>query len=193
MDITETLAPNSDQLDAIELAGSPRTFRITDVTAGKDDQPVNVHLEGFPRVWRPGKSMRRVLAAAWGTDASVYVGRSVTLYCDETVQFGGAAVGGTRISHMSHIDGPKRVPLLVKRGKSEMFTVQPLPDTPRSESSAQGATNAEPTLEAVTACTDLDALKVMWKASGPERREQITARVAEIKATTVQGELGAES
>ncbi len=32
--------------------------------------------------------MRRVLAAAWGTDASVYVGRSVRLYFDPNVTFG---------------------------------------------------------------------------------------------------------
>lgn len=72
--------------------------------------------------------MRRVIVAAWGPDATKYAGRRVTLFCDTTVQFGGEAVGGTRISHMSGIDKPLRVPLLVKRGKSATFTVQPLPD-----------------------------------------------------------------
>ena len=28
MDITDTLAPNSDQLDAVDLLGGPRTFTI---------------------------------------------------------------------------------------------------------------------------------------------------------------------
>lgn len=126
MDISETLAPNSDQLDAVDLLGGPRTFTITQVTRGNAEQPVNIHLAEFPRVWRPGKSMRRVLAAAWGTDATVYVGRRVTLYCDESVRFGGKAVGGTRIKALSHIDQPKTVPLLVSRGQSAMFTVQPI-------------------------------------------------------------------
>ena len=126
MDISETLAPNSDQLDAVDLLGGPRTFTITQVTRGNAEQPVNIHLAEFPRVWRPGKSMRRVLASAWGTDATVYVGRRVTLYCDESVKFGGKAVGGTRIKALSHIDQPKTVPLLVSRGQSAMFTVQPI-------------------------------------------------------------------
>ena len=69
MDITETLAPTSDQLDAVDLLGGPRTFTIAGVKAGNEEQPVQVTLAEFPRVWRPGKSMRRVLAAAWGTDA----------------------------------------------------------------------------------------------------------------------------
>lgn len=130
MDISDTLAPNSDQLDAVDLLGGPRTFTISDVKRGKTEQPVEIHLAEFPRVWRPGKSMRRVLAACWGTDASVYVGRRVTLYCDESVTFGPDVVGGTRISHLSHIDKARRIPLMVKRGKSATFTVKPLTDTP---------------------------------------------------------------
>lgn len=128
MDISDTLAPNSDQLDAIDLLGNPRTFTITEVSKGNAEQPVQIALAEFPRVWRPGKSMRRVLAACWGTDASVYVGRRVTLYCDESVRFGNDVVGGTRISHLSHIDKPKSIPLLISRGKSATFRVQPLAD-----------------------------------------------------------------
>jgi hypothetical protein len=171
MDISDTLAPNSDQLDAVDLLGGPQTFTITDVSKGKDDQPVNVHLAEFPRVWRPGKSMRRVLASCWGTEASAWVGRRVTLYCDESVTFGNDVVGGTRISHLSHIDGVKKIPLLVKRGKSATFKVEPLPDAP-----------AEPTAEDVAACTDLAALKGLWdRATTEERREQIRQRKADLE------------
>lgn len=134
MDITATLAPKSDQLDAIDLVGGPRIFTVTDVTAGNAEQPVNVHLAEFDRVWRPGKSMRRVLAAGWGTDASNWKGRKIELFCDLDVQFGGERVGGTRISRMSHLDKPLQVPLLIKRGKSAIFKVQPLPaDTPATD------------------------------------------------------------
>lgn len=132
LDMTESLAPKSDQLDAIDLAASgPRTFTIEKVTKHDTDQPFNFHLAEFPRVWRPGKSMRRVIAAAWGTKTSAYIGQRVTLYCDPSVQFGNDVTGGTRISHMSGLDKPLKVPLLVKRGKSALFTVQPLPDAPR--------------------------------------------------------------
>lgn len=126
MDLTDTIQANSDQLDAIDLIAGPRTFTITEISKGNAEQPVNLHLAEFPRVWRPGKSMRRVLVACWGKDASAYVGRRVTLYCDPTVKFGGEAVGGTRISHLSHLDRPKTMPLPVTRGKSVTFKVQPL-------------------------------------------------------------------
>lgn len=169
MDITESLAPNSDQLDAIDLVLGPRTFTITDVSKGNAEQPVNVHLAEFPRVWRPGKSMRRVLAAAWGAQASEWVGRRVTLYCDPDVMFGKDKVGGTRISHLSHIDKPKSVPLLVSRGKSATFTVQPLPDEPPA-----------PTEADVTAATDQAQLREWWNAH-QHLRPVIEARVAELK------------
>ena len=123
MDISHTLEPTSEQLDAVELLGGPRIFTIERVSKGNAEQPVNVHLRDFPRPWRPGKSMRRVLVACWGPDASQYAGRRVELFCDPDVRFGGQAVGGTRISRLSHIDGPKGVSLLVARGKP--YSVQP--------------------------------------------------------------------
>lgn len=171
MDISHTLKPNSDQLDAIELVGSPRTFTIESVSKGNAEQPVNINLVGFPRPWRPGKSMRRVLAACWGTDASVYVGRRVTLYCDPEVMFGKDRVGGTRISHLSHIDKPKRIPLLVSRGKSATYVVDPLPDEP---------TPVALTDDEIDAATTTDELRALWGAASPEQQERIKARVAEL-------------
>lgn len=128
MDLTESIAPKSDQLDAIDLISGPRTFTIEKVTAGNTEQPFNFHLREFPRVWRPGLSMRRVIVAAWGSDATKYAGQKVTLYCDPDVDFGGVKVGGTRISHMTGIDKTLKVPLLIKRGKSAIYTVEPIVD-----------------------------------------------------------------
>ena len=175
MDISDTLAPNSDQLDAVDLLTGPRTFTIESASRGDDGQPVQIHLAEFPRPWRPGKSMRRVLVAAWGPEASAYIGRRVTLYCDPDVKFGGEKVGGTRISHMTHLKGnkPLSVPLLISRGKSAMFTVQPLTEPIQP---------TEPTAEQVAASTDVDALRTLWNASSPTRRKQIEARVAELTA-----------
>jgi hypothetical protein len=165
VDISDTLAPKSDQLDAVDLLGGPQTFTITKVSKGNAEQPVNVHLAEFPRVWRPGKSMRRVLAACWGTESSEWVGRRVTLYCDESVTFGNDVVGGTRISHLSHIDKRKSVPLLVKRGKSATFTVEPLPDAPTQQPAPS---------------PEVAALRAEWKDATPERRAEIEAEVARL-------------
>ena len=126
MDISDTLAPTSDQLDAVDLLGGPQTFTVSGVSRGSAEQPVNIDLAEFPRPWRPGKSMRRVLVACWGPDAAAYVGRQVTLWCDPAVRFGGQEVGGVRITHLSGLDKPRRVPLLVSRGKSAMYRVDPL-------------------------------------------------------------------
>lgn len=172
MDISETLAPASDQLDAIDLVAGPRTFTVTKVSEGSAEQPVQVHLAEFPRVWRPGKSMRRVLAAGWGTDAKQWTGRRVELFCDPSVQFGGAAVGGTRISRMSHIDKALKVPLLIKRGKSAVFTVQPLPDAPQVD---------------IATCEDVDTLRGMWAQADDETRAQIKARVTELTKEATDG------
>jgi len=160
MDISDTLAPNSDQLDAIDLVSGPRTFTIERVSKGNPEQPVNIHLAEFPRVWRPSKSMRRVLAACWGTDASEWAGRRVTLYCDPEVMFGKDKVGGTRISHLSHIDKPKSIPLLVSRGKSATFKVQPL---------------AEPTNEERIA-----SLRAEWMTASDDRKAEIEAEVSKL-------------
>ena len=162
MDIEDTLAPNSDQLDAIELVSGPRIFTVTGVDKGSAEQPVNVHLAEFPRVWRPGKSMRRVLAFCWGTDAAQWTGRRVELYCDPEVTFGKDKVGGTRIRRLSHIDGQKKIPLLVTRGKSATFAVDPLPD-------------AEPP-------SRLDQLRAEWHTANPERRQAIEAEVEALEA-----------
>lgn len=173
-DISDTLAPNSDQLDACDLLGGARIFTIAKVSKGSAEQPIDIHLAEFPRVWRPGKSMRRVLAACWGTDAAAWTGRRVELYCDESVRFGSEVVGGTRIARLSDISKAKSVPLLVSRGKSAMFKVAPLPDAPTP------AAPPEPSAEEVAACTDKDELGRMWKRSSPERRKQIEQRVADL-------------
>lgn len=155
IDLTESIAPKSDQLDAIDLLSGPRTFTIERVTANNADQPFNFHLREFPRVWRPGKSMRRVIVKAWGPNADNYIGKRVTLYCDETVRFGNDVIGGTRISHMSGIDKKLSVPLLIKRGKSALFTVQPLADEPARDWAA----------ETELAGTDIDALRALHAAA----------------------------
>ncbi|MEC4833257.1 PD-(D/E)XK nuclease-like domain-containing protein [Mycobacteroides chelonae] len=68
MDISETIVPKSDQLNAEDLLVGPKTVTIKGVSRGDADQPVKVALVEFGdgRPFKPCKSMRRVMVAAWG-------------------------------------------------------------------------------------------------------------------------------
>jgi hypothetical protein len=129
LDMTESIAPKSDQLNAEDLLSGPRTFTIADVKRGSAEQPVDVHLVEFPgRPFKPSKTVRRLMVNAWGPDAASYAGKRMTLYRDPAVKFGGMDVGGIRVSHMSHLTKPMTVALTVTRGKRAPFVVQPLVD-----------------------------------------------------------------
>lgn len=132
MDMTDTIVPKSDQLNADDLMSGPRTFTISEVRkSGSAEQPVDVYLAEFPerRPFKPSKSMRRVMVELWGKEASAYVGRRLTLYRDPDVMFGRDRVGGVRIGAMSHIETRATVTLTVTRGKRAPYVVEPLPDS----------------------------------------------------------------
>ena len=172
------LVGKSDQLDNVDLLSGPRVFTITGASKGPADQPLNITLAEYDRPWRPGLTMRRVLAAMWGTEADNYTGRRIRLYRDPDVRFGNDKPGGTRISHASHLDKRLTVSLPTSKGKFGAFTVEPLIE------SAPAPT--EPTAEQVAASTDSDALRAMWQASGVERRAQIEARVKALTGEAVE-------
>lgn len=173
MDISETCAPRSDQLNAEDLIAGPVTVTIAGVRPGAAEQPVDIDLIEYPgRAYRPAKTMRRLLVAAWGADSSTYAGRRLTLYRDPSVKFGGDQVGGIRISHLSHIDKPIRVALTVTRGKRAPFVVEPLP--------AERDWSAE-----IAAATSDEQLMAIWEQSGKRADVSalIKARHDELAAT----------
>lgn len=126
-DMSQVIIPKSDQINADDFVAGPITFQIegVEIRAGTE-QPVSIHLVGEQRAWKPCKSMSRVLVAAWGPDANVYKGRSVTLYRDPTVKWGGMEIGGIRISHMSHIERDMLLQLTATKGKRAPHIVKPI-------------------------------------------------------------------
>lgn len=143
VDMSRFIEAKSDQINADDLIGSPRTFTIRGVTAHDGDQPVNVWLEGEERVFRPCKTIRRIMVAMWGADASQYAGRSMTLFRDADVQFGGMKVGGIRISHMSHINAEQTVVVMKAKGKKAGMKILPLRNAAPAAAETAPAT-AEP-------------------------------------------------
>lgn len=133
MDLTHTIAPKSDQTNADDLLSGPITITVSGVKAtDTPDQPVTINFEGDDgRPYKPCKSMRRVLIQAWGANGNQWIGRSMTLFCDPAVRFGGQAVGGIRISHLSHIDKDMNFMLTVTRARRAAYSVKKLA-TPQS-------------------------------------------------------------
>lgn len=135
--LAHTIVPKSDQANADDLIASPLTVKILAVKQGDKDSPVWIITSGFDgRPWKPCKSMRRVLIAAWGEYGSQWVGKSVTLFCDPEVMYGGVKVGGIRISHMSDIKADMVLSLTATRGKRKPYTVRVLQSAPTQSAPA---------------------------------------------------------
>lgn len=134
VDLNRTIEPKSDQLNADDLLSCTKDITVTAVKLhSSDDQPVSIHYEGDDgRPYKPCKSIRRVLIHAWGSNGNDWIGRSMRLYCDPEVKFGGSKVGGIRVSHLTHIGRPVTMNLTVTRAKRKPYTVEPMeqPDKP---------------------------------------------------------------
>lgn len=152
MDMSTTIEAKSDQVTADDLMGGPRTILVTRATGneGNADQPVNIWFEGDNgKPFRPCKSMRRVMVKVWGADAAKYAGRSMTIYRDPKVKWGGMEVGGVRISHMSHMDAAISVALTATRGKKVMAKINPLKVEAKPEPKADAPDKAQQVTDAI--------------------------------------------
>lgn len=127
VDLSKTIIAKSDQLNADDLLGGPITVTIQAVKEGNTDQPIAIFYKACNgKPFYPCKSMRRVLVNVWGKDGADYVGKSMTLFRDAAVKFGGVMVGGIRISHMSGLEKDMPMALQVTKGSKKLYTVKPL-------------------------------------------------------------------
>lgn len=182
MDISETLAPKSDQQGFDDYLTGPRTVTVSGVNVSDGDQPVSVELAEYPgRPFKPNKSMRRILAKGWGAESDGWVGRRLTLFGNPAVIYGGKAIGGVEIAAMSHLDKTLTVSLTATRGKRKPFSVEPLPD-------------AEPTVrrdflaEAELADGDPTLLRALWTAAQKAGEPQAHLDTIYAMATPVADE-----
>lgn len=182
-DMTAIIAPRSDQLNADDLLSGPRTIKITkvDVNPGVE-QPCTVHYEGENgRPFKPCKSMARVMVLVWGADSKQYVGKSMTLYHDPEVKWGGMKVGGIRISHMSDMKSNAPLMLTVTRGKKAPYSVKPLaadvvplkvvtpaPDQPDAFDVLAFAAEVA---NYISTAVDADELSAWWAEMMPRRKQ----------------------
>lgn len=154
MDVTRLIQAKSDQQNAEDYIAGPRTIKIRDVVLnGAAEQKISVYFDGDDnKPWKPCKSAARCLAAVWGADASKWIGLSCTIYCDPTVTWGGAAVGGIRVSHMEGLDKPRPLMLSKARGKKAAVTIHPL------KVEAEQVVQPQPTIDRDKLRTDMEAV-----------------------------------
>ena len=181
--LSSTIVPKSNQLNADQLISGPMTVLITDVTGGSgDDQPIAVHYEGENgRPFLPCKTCRKVLLFAWGVNGHNWVGRSLTLYHDPRVKWAGVEVGGIRISHMSDIEGEIKVSLASTKSQKNMHLIKRL--------EVDNGPPLDEVLAVIAAATNkagMDAAKAIAKtlnrpADIEAAQDAFRARVAELK------------
>ena len=127
MNISETIIPKSDQLNADDLIGGPMIITVTDAKAGSQDQPVHVIYEGCgERVYKPNKTMRKILASCWGAETDNWIGRSMNLDRDPAVKWGGVQVGGIVIKALTDIKETRRLCLNESRNKKKEYVIEVL-------------------------------------------------------------------
>lgn len=186
-DLRPTTVPKSDQLNADQLIVGPMDLTITDVRVGADDkQPIIVHYENDAgRPFKPCLTMRRVLLAAWGYDGRGWIGKSLRVFHDPQVRFGGEDVGGVRISHMTDIPGRRiELKLTASKGKKVLYTIE------RMEAEASGPTLAHVLQLIATAANGADmkaaraaAETLKTPTESAKALEAYKAKVAALKAS----------
>ena len=200
MDLTNTIVPKSDQINADDLIAGPRTFTVTEVKVKSSaEQPVDIHLAESPgKPFRPSKTVLRVLVTAWGKEGDDYVGRRMTLYRDPDVKWAGQEVGGIRVSELSHITKQIKLALTETRGKKVTHIVKPLADEPApTNRPTAGRPRIKPNAEALIENAqearnnaDLDAVaRAAAGLTGDELdavKAVVTARRAELKEADVE-------
>jgi len=175
-DMRTVTQPKSDQINADDLVAGPMTIRVRDIKISPGiEQPVSIYFEGSDKAFRPCKTMARMMSAPnlWGPDAKQYIGRSLTLYRDPDVKWGGLAIGGIRISHMSHIDGPVKMAVAESKAKRKIHTVQPL----SADVIDPAAKWAAEFITKIASVTSLDELKALETANDKAIAKLKTNRV----------------
>ena len=185
VDMAQFTEAKSDQLNADDLIGVSKTITVTKVTGKEGDQPISIYYEGDNgKPFKPCKTIRRVLLGVWGRYANEYVGRSMTIYRDDKVTFGGLEVGGIRISHMTNID--KETIVVVNKSKGKKVGMKILPLVPQVDKVAAGVRTL---IDRILAGEDVINVAATvkqreWLAKNrPELAAEVDAAIASVAPT----------
>ena len=126
--VSFAMQAKSDQLNAVDIVGSPSIIRIRAVEVRQSEQPVWIYFDGDNnRPWKPSKGMIRVLSSGWGDESDNWIGKLAEIYCDTSVIYAGKEVGGIRVSGMSDIPRQGlKLPLTLSKSKRTIIEVRHL-------------------------------------------------------------------
>lgn len=126
-DMSFAVVTKSDQLNAEDLIPGPIVGKVLSWKRVSDQkQPLLIFIDTWKQPFKPCLTMRKVIVDNWGRYGDEWIGRSMKLYMDPNVQWGGKDAGGVRISELSHIDGPHSTLVTKSRGRREYYEVLPL-------------------------------------------------------------------
>ena len=187
IDMSKVIEAKSDQLNACDLVGGPKTIKITQVKVSPGaDQQVVINYDGDDgRPYKPCIGMVRMMTKAWGLDGSAYVGRYLVLFCNPDVRYGGQSVGGIQISNMSHIDRKVHMPLSISRGKKVAFSVEPLQLTQGATLTPAEAETWKSDISAATTMPELSEIAGQIKAKGYDEADTGRAEVLKFYQAAV--------
>lgn len=184
VNMSATISPKSDQINADDFLSGPKTFTIKRVAGNEanKEQPVNIFMEEIALPYRPSKSMRRVLVAVLGADASKYVGHKLTLFNNPEIRFGGVQCGGIQISHMTGLEKSTTLMLTSSRSKKAPFVVKPLVEASPKQSPQAPATTPEQAQDAAREAAKLgrDSFQQWWKDNA-DLRDAVKPIMSELQ------------
>lgn len=118
-DMSKFTYNDSDQIIAADLLGGPEVGKIIRMEETEDKKrPLKIFLEGFDKPFLPCLTSRRLLLGCWGKDGTKWIGRSMRLYREPEVTYGGDKVGGARFSHLTDLESDQ-VTITVQKNKKQ--------------------------------------------------------------------------
>lgn len=181
-DAREFMVIKSDQMNYEDFISGPQAFIITKLgrKMDKGEPRLMVYLSGREKTpWIPSKGMVKCLSniSGWGPNLKDWIGRSITLFGEPTVMFGGKELGGIRVSHISHIEEQYVTKISERRGVRTDYLIKPMRELSADPYPQAKFDQALPTIKSKLASREITLQQVIAQCqkTGQLSAEQLKA------------------
>ncbi len=124
--VSQAMQAKSDQLNYDDIGSGEIVIKVNKVIVTNTEQPVSIFYDGCnDKPYKPSKGMIRLISEAWGVESDCWIGKSISLYGDDSVKWAGKEIGGIRINAFSDINkGGISAFVALSRGKRRKVTVK---------------------------------------------------------------------